>query len=144
MATEDIDRRSPFLRTAGSTVLIATVAGLAIFGIAAASGVDFRVRPPGSDAVMEINAVAVAVTIILTTALGWAVVALARRVGRPNLGAIGVIATVFAVISVAMPLAAEGDVAARLVLAALHLVTGAVFVAGVELLRRRTPSGRRG
>jgi len=141
MTTEDIDRRSPLLRTAGSTVLIATVAGLAILGIAAAAGVDFRVRPPGSDAVMDINAVAVAVTIILTTALGWAVVALARRVGRPSLRAIGVIAAVFAVISVTMPLGAEGDAAARLVLASLHLVTGAIFVAGVELLRRRMPSG---
>lgn len=137
---EATDRRLPILRYAGTTVLTAAVAGLAVFGIATAAGVDFRVRPAGSDTPMDVNAGLVVLTTILTTALGWALVALARRLGRPSLRTIVLAAAAFAVLSAILPLVTEADTPARLVLASLHLVTGAIFVAGVELLRRRTPS----
>ncbi len=77
----------------------------------------------------------------MSLSLGWALAALAQRRSRPTLRTVAIIAAAFAVISVAQPLAAEGDTAARLVLASMHLVTGAIFVAAVQRFRRRQEAG---
>ena len=134
-------RGSLILRYFGFTVLIALVSNLAIWGIGSAAGADFGVQPPGTDTVMEINAVAVALTTIVSMSLGWALAAYSQRRGRPTLRTVAIIAAAFAVISVAQPLAAEGDTAARLVLASMHLVTGAIFVAAVQRFRRSQEAG---
>ena len=128
--------RSPAVSRAGLTVLAAVAVNLAIFGIGVAADLDFDVEPIGSDTPTTVNVVAVVLSTLVALAAGWGLVALARRIGRPSLRAVQIIGAVVAVVSMAMPLAIDAETSTRLVLAAMHLTTGAIFVAGVESLRR--------
>ncbi len=135
-------RRSllPYAAWSGAAAVAAI---LAVYGAATAADVDVEVLPPGAEATMQINAGSVAATTLVALVLGWGLVVFARRQGRPTMRAVEVVAGTVAVVSIALPLAAEGTLAAQLTLAAMHLLTGAVFIAVVQLLRRVDRSGDR-
>lgn len=135
--------RRSLLPYAAWSGVAAVAANLAVYGAATAADVDVEVRPPGTEATMQINAGSVAATTLVALVVGWGLVAFARRQGRPTMRAVEVVAGTVAVVSIALPLAAEGTLAAQLTLAAMHLLTGAVFIAAVELLRRVDRSGDR-
>ncbi|MGH9118990.1 MAG: DUF6069 family protein [Acidimicrobiales bacterium] len=126
----------PVVRRAGLTALAAVAVNLVILGIGAAADVDFDVPQFRSDTTMAVNPLAVILSTLVALAAGWALVASARRWGRPSLRAVQVIGAVVAVVSLALPLGVDADASTRLVLAAMHLATGAIFVAGVESVRR--------
>jgi len=123
------------LRVATIGALAATVANAALWAAGRAADVDFLVTPLTGDPDTQVGVVAVVLTTLLTFAVGWAVLALAARRSRRWMRAVMIAAAVFAVLSATGPLSAAHDTATGAVLAAMHLVTGAAFVATAARVR---------
>jgi hypothetical protein len=70
-------------------------------------------------------------------AVGWAVLVLAARRSRRWVHIVMAAAAVVAVVSAAGPLSAAHDTATAALLAAMHLVTGAAFLAAAARVRTR-------
>ena len=86
---------------------------------------------------MQVGVVAVALTTLLAFAVGWAVFVLAARRSRRWVHIVMAAAAAFAVVSAAGPLSAAQDTATAVLLAAMHLVTGAAFLATAARVRAR-------
>jgi len=120
------------LGTGLAGAVVAGVLSLVVFALAKAAGVSFEVTQFGQEsevsyAMAALNAaVAVLIGTVLTALLG------ARR-----LRLMQIIGAVIAVLSIASPLSAAEEASGKVVLAALHLLTGLVFVAALEVARRR-------
>jgi hypothetical protein len=117
--------------TAGA--VIATVANTILWSAGRAAGVSFAV--PGS-LVPEVDLWSVVLTTPIMFALGFGLLVLAARRGRA--GALLVTAALFALVSAVAPLASAGDAATGVLLAAMHLLTGAAFVVTGSSARIRT------
>lgn len=129
-------------RPASVSTALAVATNVALFASADASGTDFRVPSFGSDQTMNVTVGHVIATTLVVLALGWVAAAIAARRGRPSLGAMAILGAAIAAVSTAAPLTLDADLGTRLVLAAQHLVAGAAYVAGIELIRRAEATGR--
>jgi hypothetical protein len=78
--------------------------------------------------VTQVGILLVALTTLLTFAVGTGLLALAVRRSRRWVRALLVAAALFAVVSAGAPLSAAQDTATGVLLAAMHLVTGAAFL----------------
>ena len=124
-------------RVAAIGALAATVANVALWAGGRAADVDFLVSPPAGLPAMEVGVVLVVLTTLLTFAVGWAVLVLAARRSRRWVHIVMAAAAVVAVVSAAGPLTAAQDTATAALLAAMHLVTGAAFLAAAATVRAR-------
>ncbi|HEX6235202.1 MAG TPA: DUF6069 family protein [Jiangellaceae bacterium] len=124
---ENRPRSRPIFRVAGIGALAATAANVALWAGGRASDVGFGVSPAAGDP-FQVGAVLVIVTTLLVFAAGSAVLSLAARRSRQMVRVVIAAAAVFAVASTAGPLSTADDTASGLLLTAMHLVTGAIFV----------------
>jgi hypothetical protein len=132
-----IPRSRSALQVAAIGALAATVANVALWAGGRAADVGFRVSPPAGLPAMEVGVVLVVLTTLLTFAVGSAVLALAARRSRRWVRVVMAAAAVFAVVSAGGPLSAAHDTATGALLATMHLVTGAAFVATAAKVRAR-------
>jgi hypothetical protein len=121
----------PGLVAAGTAAL----ANLALFAASRAAGVSYLVRfSPDADPT-RVTAAHVALTTLVPFVAGLAVAVVAARHLRHGLRTVQVLGAALAVVSLAGPLSLEADTAARLVLAAMHVVTGAAFAVALGRAR---------
>jgi hypothetical protein len=118
---------------AGAAVATLMNAGLWVGGRAAE--VSFLVS---SAFMSQVGIVSVVLTTLLTFAVGSALLALAARRSRRWVGAVLVAAALIAVVSAGAPLSAAQDAATGVLLAAMHLVTGAAFLVTASRVRAGT------
>jgi hypothetical protein len=97
----------------------------ALWGVGRAAGVSFAVSSP---LVTQVGIVLVVLTTLLAFAVGSGLLALAVRRSRGWVRAVLVAAALVAVVSAGAPLSVAQDTATGVVLATMHLVTGAVFL----------------
>jgi hypothetical protein len=133
--------RSTFRRREGVLAAIgalaATIANVALWVGGRTVDASFLVSPIVGPPVMQVGVVEVALTTLLMFAVGWAVLALAVRRSRRWMHIVMAAAAVVAVVSAAGPLSAAQDTATGVLLAAMHLVTGAAFIAAAARVRAR-------
>ena len=117
--------------------LAATVANVALWVGGRAADVGFLVSPLFGPPVMHVEVVSVVLTTLLAFAAGWAVLTLAARRSRQLVRVVMAAAAVIAVVSTAGPLSTSLDTATGVLLAAMHLITGAAFLAAAATVRAR-------
>ena len=131
--------RSAFRRREGVLAAIgalaATIANVALWLGGRMADVSFLVSPIVGPPVMQVGVIEVALTTLLMFAVGWAVLVLAVRRSRRWMRIVMAAAAVVAVVSAAGPLSAAQDAATGILLAAMHLVTGAAFIAAAARVR---------
>jgi Family of unknown function (DUF6069) len=103
----------------------ATLANAALWTGGHAAGVSFMVS---SAFMTQVGIVAVVLTTLLTFTAGSGLLALAARRSRRSVHAVLITAALTAVISAAAPLTAAQDTTTGILLATMHLVTGAAFL----------------
>jgi hypothetical protein len=137
-STLDATPRSRSTRwVAAIGALVATVANVALWVGGRAADVGFLVSPLVGPPVMQVGVVSVALTTLLAFAAGWAVLTLAARRSRQLVRVVMAAAAVIAVVSTAGPLSTALDTATGVLLAAMHLITGAAFLAAATTVRAR-------
>jgi Family of unknown function (DUF6069) len=124
-------------RVAAIGALAATVANVALWVGGRAADVGFLVSPLVGPPVMQVGVVSVVLTTLLGFAAGWAVLTLAARRSRQLVRVVMAAAAVIAVVSTAGPLSTSLDTATGVLLAAMHLITGAAFLAAAATVRAR-------
>ena len=107
---------------------VATLVNAALWAGGRAADVSFSVNPATGDTATEVGIGAVVLTTLLTFAVGSGLLALAARRSRRWVRAVLVAAALVAVVSAAGPLSTAHDTATGVLLAAMHLVTGAAFL----------------
>ena len=115
--------------------LAATVLNVALWGIGRAVNASFLVDPALGAPNLQVGVVKVILTTLLPFALGAALLALAARRSRRRITTLAVAAGVLAVVSAAGPLAGAHDTATGLLLATMHVTTGAAFVGAATRIR---------
>jgi len=130
-------RKRSTRRVATIGALAATFANVALWLGGRAADVDFRVSPLVGPPVMKVGVVSVVLTTLLAFAAGWAVLTLAARRSRRWVHVVMAAAAVTAVVSTAGPLSTALDTATGVLLAAMHLITGAAFLAAAATVRAR-------
>jgi hypothetical protein len=103
----------------------ATLVNAALWAGGRAADVSFTVS---SALVSQVGIVLVVLTTLLTFAVGSGLLALAARRSRRWVRAVLVAAALVAVFSAGAPLSAAQDTATGVLLATMHLVTGAAFL----------------
>ena len=137
-STLDATPREPSTcRVAVIGALAGTVANVGLWLGGRAADVDFRVSPLLGPPIMQVGVVSVVLTTLLGFAAGWAVFALAARRSRQLVRVVMAAAAVVAVVSAAGPLSTALDTATGVLLAAMHLITGAAFLAAAATVRAR-------
>jgi hypothetical protein len=124
-------------RVATIGALAATVANVALWLGGRAADVDFRVSPLLGPPIMQVGVVSVVLTTLLAFAAGWTVLTLAARRSRQLVRVVMAAAAVVAVVSTAGPLSTALNTATGVLLAAMHLITGAAFLAAAATVRAR-------
>ena len=120
----EVQSRSLLQRsTAGAAA--ATLVNAALWAGGRAADVSFTVS---SALVTQVGIVLVVLTTLLTFAVGSGLLALAARRSRRWVRAVLVAAALVAVVSAGAPLSAAQDTATGVLLATMHLVTGAAFL----------------
>jgi hypothetical protein len=125
------------LWVAAIAALAATVANVTLWAGGRAADVGFLVSPLVGDATTQIGVVPVVLTTLLAIAVGSAALALAARRSRRWVRVVMAAAAVVAVVSTGGPLLAAHDTATGALLATMHLVTGAAFVATAARVKAR-------
>jgi hypothetical protein len=132
----DTTRSRSLRREAAIGAAAAAVANAAIWATGRAADVSFLVTPLFGKAAIQVGIVAVVLTTLIAFAVGMGLFALAARRSdrwaRAVLGA-GVL---FAVVSTAGPLSTAEDAATGVLLATMHLLTGAAFAITASRARR--------
>jgi hypothetical protein len=137
-STLDATPRSRSTRwVAAIGALAATVANVALWVGGRAADVGFLVSPLVGPPVMQVGVVSVVLTTLLAFVAGWAVLTLAARRSRQLVRVVMAAAAVIAVVSTAGPLSTALDTATGVLLAAMHLITGAAFLAAAATVRAR-------
>lgn len=103
----------------------ATLVNAALWTGGRAAGVSFTVS---SAFMTQVGIVAVVLTTLLTFAVGSGLLALAARRSRRWVRAVLIAAALIAVVSAGAPLFAAQNTATGVLLATMHLVTGAAFL----------------
>lgn len=99
-------------------------------------GIDLRVQP-GGGAAQTVEAATVLAVSLTAAVAGWALLALLERSTRRARTTWTVLAAVVLLLSLAGPLTGAVTAAAGFVLAALHLLVGAVLIPGLRRTSRR-------
>lgn len=128
-------RKRSVLRATTVCALAATLVNLVLWGIGRAVGASFVVDPALGDANVEVGALKVVVTTVLPFAVGVLLVALAARRSRRWVIGVGAVGAVFALGSAAGPLDGGHDTTTGVLLATMHLTTGAAFVVAATRFR---------
>ena len=115
------------LRGAAAGAAIATFVNAALWAGGRAADASFLVTLPLGDT-EQVGIVEVVLKTLLAFAVGSGVLALAARRSRRWVRAVLVAAGLFAVLSAGGPLSNAHDMATGVLLAAMHLVTGATFL----------------
>jgi hypothetical protein len=137
-STLDANPRSRSTRwVAAIGALAATVANVALWVGGRAADVGFLVSPLVGPPVMQVGVVSVVLTTLLAFAAGWTVLTLAARRSRQLVRVVMAAAAVVAVVSTAGPLSTALNTATGVLLAAMHLITGAAFLAAAATVRAR-------
>ena len=126
-------RRSGLRGPAFAATAVALAVNLALLALGRAAGASFAVpdrRQAGE--VMEVGAWAVALSTLLPLAVGLAAAALFTRRWPRASRALQAAAVVITIGSLGMPLNADTDAGARLLLAAMHLVVGGAYVVALR------------
>jgi hypothetical protein len=126
-------RIRPLLATGAVAAAATAVVNASIFGLGRAAGVDFVVDATTTVAVADV----VSFT-LMCFAAGILAAAVARWVRRPSYRVLQVVGAVIAVASVAMDVPIDGSVSAKLLLASMHIVTGAGYITALEVAHRRS------
>jgi Family of unknown function (DUF6069) len=113
------------LQIAAAGVAVATLVNVALWAGGRAADVSFRVS---GSLVTQVGILLVALTTLLTFAVGTGLLTLAVRRSRRWVRALLVAAALFAVVSAGAPLSAAQDIATGVLLATMHLVAGAAFL----------------
>jgi hypothetical protein len=116
------------LQGAAAGAAIATLVNAALWAGGRAADVSFMVSSPLGDTAIQVGILSVALTTLLTFAVGTGLLALAARRSRRWVRALLVAAALVAVVSAGAPLSAAQDTATGVLLAAMHLVTGTAFL----------------
>ncbi len=133
-ATQRDASKKGVARTALLATLAAVATNLSLFGLARALGVDFA--PARSAQTTTVGPAAVLAATLVAMSIGWVAVALATRRHRSKLPTMAIIGGLLATLSTLAPLTLDTDIAAKLTLASLHLITGTFYVIGVAKLVR--------
>jgi hypothetical protein len=132
----DTTRSRSLRREAAIGAAAAAAANAAIWATGRAADVSFLVTPLIGKVAIQVGIVAVVLTTLIAFAVGMGLFALAARRSdrwaRAVLGA-GVL---FAVVSTAGPLSTAEDAATGVLLATMHLLTGAAFAITASRARR--------
>jgi hypothetical protein len=121
-------RSRSLLPTAAAGAAVATLVNAALWGGGRAAEVSFEVTPFLSDTGTQVGIVSVVLATLLAFAVGSGLLALAARRSRRWVRAVLVAAALVAVVSTGGPLSVAHDTASGVLLAAMHLVTGAAFL----------------
>jgi hypothetical protein len=113
------------LQASAAGAAAATLVNAALWTGGRAAGVSFMVS---SAFMTRVGIVAVAITTLLAFGVGSGLLVLAARRSRRWVRAVLIAAALIAVGSAAAPLSAEQDTATGVLLATMHLVTGAAFL----------------
>jgi Family of unknown function (DUF6069) len=113
------------LRGSAVGAAAATLINAALWAGGRAADVSFAVS---SAFMTQVGIVSIVLTTLLAFAVGSGLLALAARRSRRWVRAVLIAAGVFAVVSAGAPLSAAQDTATGMLLAAMHLVTGAAFL----------------
>ena len=89
-------------------------------------GVDLTVTSIGGTAPQTVDLVAILIATVAVSLVGWGLLALLERRGKGRVWTF--VAAAVMVLSLASPLLASGPVDARVTLALLHIVVGAVVI----------------
>ena len=127
-------KRSNF-RAATVCALAASGVNVVLWGIGRAAGASFLVDPALGDPNVEVGGLKVVATTVVPFAVGVLLLALAARRSRRWVVAVGVVGAAFAVGSAAGPLDGGHDTATGVLLATMHLTTGAAFVVAATRFR---------
>jgi hypothetical protein len=115
------------LGIAAAGAAIATLVNAAVWAGGRATDASFLVTLPTGD-IVQVGIVEVILKTVLAFAVGSGLLALAARRSHRWVRAVLVAAALVAVISTGGPLTNANDIATGVLLAAMHLVTGATFV----------------
>jgi len=117
------------LQGVAAAAAVGTIVNAALWAGGRAADVSLSVSPPLADTTIRGGVVLVVLTTLLTFAVGSGLLALAARRSRRWVRAVLVAAALLAVVSAAGgPMPAADDLATGVLLAAMHLVTGATFL----------------
>ncbi|MGH3387084.1 MAG: DUF6069 family protein [Nocardioidaceae bacterium] len=123
----DTTRRRTLLQEAAIGAVAATAANAAIWAAGRAADTSFLVTPVGSDTAMRVGLVLVVLTTLITFAVGMGLFALAARRSDQRARAVLIAGVLVAVVSTTGPLSTAEDTASGVLLATMHLLTGAAF-----------------
>jgi hypothetical protein len=113
------------LRGSAAGAAAATTLNAALWAGGRAADVSFMVS---SAFMTQVGIVMIVLTTLIAFAVGSGLLALAARRSRRWVRAVLIAAAVFAVVSAGAPLSAAQDTATGVLLATMHLVTGAAFL----------------
>lgn len=136
-------RTRAVIRATTVAAVAATIVNVTLWGIGRAADASFVVDPALGDPNLEVGVVKVILTTLLPFALGAALLALTARRSRRWIARLAVVAGVFAVVSAAGPLDGGHDTATGVLLATMHVTTGAAFVVAATrvMVLRQMPGG---
>lgn len=142
---DSIARTRSVLRVIMVAALAATGFNVALWGIGRAAGASFSVDPFLGGPDVEVGAVKVVVTTVLPFTVGVLLLALAARRSRRWVTCVGGVGAAFALVSAAGPLDGGDDTATGILLATMHVTTGAAFVLAATRFRgqQEGPGGAR-
>jgi hypothetical protein len=124
--TLDTTRSRSLRREAAIGAVAATAANAAVWATGRAADVSFLVSPLIGPAI-QVGIVLVVLTTLIAFAVGMGLFALAARRSDRWARAVLVAGVLFAVASTAGPLSTAEDTSTGVLLASMHLLTGAVF-----------------
>ena len=131
----DTTRSRSLRRDAAIGAVAATAANVAVWAAGRAADVSFLVSPAFGQATIQIGIVLVVLTTLIAFAVGIGLFALAARRSDGWARAVLAAGVLFAVVSTVGPLSTAEDTATGVLLATMHLLTGAAFA--ITALRAR-------
>jgi hypothetical protein len=121
-----IQTRSLF-SIAATGAVVASLVNAAIWAAGRAADVSFSASPPVGSS-MQVGLGLIVPTTLLMFGIGAGLLALASRRSSAWVRAVVIAAAVFALISISGPLSTADDTASGVLLALMHVVTGAAFL----------------
>ena len=132
----DTSRSRSLRREAAIGAAAAAAANAAVWAAGRAADVSFLVIPLFAKAAIQVGIVAVVLTTLIAFAVGIGMFALAARRSDRWARAVLTAGALFAVVSTAGPLSTAEDAATGVLLATMHLLTGAAFAITASRARR--------
>ena len=117
------------LPVAAAGAVVATLVNSALWAGGRAADVSFSATPPVGDSSMQVGIALIAPTTLLMFGIGVGLLVLAARRSPAWVRTVVIAAALFTVVSVSGPLSTADDTASGVLLALMHVVTGAAFLA---------------